>query len=564
MYLRRTERRTKEGTVGYLQLAHNEWDPVSKQSKVRVLYSFGREDQLDRAAIVRLIGSLQRALASDQALATVAAAPGLRFVESRPMGGAWALDGLWRTLKIERTLDRLLEGRRLDPRAERVIFAMVANRALEPLSKLACSKWVSERAWINGLPELDEDACYRAMDWLLEIEDELAEQVYFETADLLNLEVDLLFFDTTSTYFERDEPEQDIVDEDGNVIRQAFRVRGHSKDHRPDLPQVVIGMAVTRTGIPIRVWCWPGNSSDQELIRQVKDDLKAWKLARVVWVGDRGFQSEENRRYMQRAGGHYIFGEKLRGNDKEANAALARQGRYHTVAENLRVKEVIIDDGTMRDRFVICHNPEEARRDQAVREQLLAQLAEQIAGSDKLTAAERERLHGQLSTKRGYKRFIRTTKTGLLRIDRAAVRAEEHLDGKFLLRTSDPTLSLEDIALGYKQLLQIERAWRDMKTTLDLRPIHHRKEDRIRAHVLLCWLALLLIRLAENHTGDTWRNLRDELQRMHLGTFAGHAGTSRQRTELTAQQQAILRALGVEQPPLFLQLAAGQHAQPVA
>ncbi|MGB8880739.1 MAG: IS1634 family transposase [Solirubrobacteraceae bacterium] len=564
MYLRRTERRTKEGTVGYLQLAHNEWDPVSKQSKVRVLYSFGREDQLDRAAIVRLIGSLQRALAPDQALATVAVAPGLRFVESRPMGGAWALDGLWRTLKIERTLDRLLEGRRLDPRAERVIFAMVANRALEPLSKLACSKWVSERAWINGLPELDEDACYRAMDWLLEIEDELAEQVYFETADLLNLEVDLLFFDTTSSYFERDEPEQDIVDEDGNVIRQAFRVRGHSKDHRPDLPQVVIGMAVTRTGIPIRVWCWPGNSSDQELIRQVKDDLKAWKLARVVWVGDRGFQSEENRRYMQRAGGHYIFGEKLRGNDKEANAALARQGRYHTVAENLRVKEVIIDDGTMRDRFVICHNPEEARRDQAVREQLLAQLAEQIADSDKLTAAERERLHGQLSTKRGYKRFIRTTKTGLVRIDRAAVRAEEHLDGKFLLRTSDPTLSLEDIALGYKQLLQIERAWRDMKTTLDLRPIHHRKEDRIRAHVLLCWLALLLIRLAENHTGDTWRNLRDELQRMHLGTFAGHAGTSRQRTELTAQQQAILRALGVEQPPLFLQLAAGQQAQPVA
>jgi hypothetical protein len=563
MYLRRTERRTKDGTVGYLQLAHNDWDPVSKQSKVRVLYSFGREDRLDRQAIVRLISSLQRALEPDLALATMAA-PGLRFVESRPMGGPWALDGLWRVLKIDRTLARLLEGRRLDGRAERVIFAMVANRALEPLSKLAASKWVCERAWIDGLAELDEDACYRAMDWLLEIEDELAEQVYFETADLLNLEVDLLFFDTTSTYFERDEPERDVVDEDGNVIRQAFRVRGHSKDHRPDLPQVVIGMAVTRTGIPIRVWCWPGNSSDQELIRQVKDDLRAWKLARVVWVGDRGFQSEENRRYMQRAGGHYIFGEKLRGNDREANAALARQGRYHTVAENLRVKEIVIDDGTMRDRFVICHNPEEAKRDQAVREQLLAQLQEAIEGSDKLTHTERQRLHGQLAAKRGYKRFIRTTKGGLLRIDRTAVKAEEHLDGKFLLRTSDPTLTVEDIALGYKQLLEIERAWRDMKTTLDLRPVHHRKEDRIHAHVLLCWLSLLLIRIAENQAGDTWRNLRDELQRMHLGTFAGHAGTSRQRTELTIQQQAILRALSVEQPPLFLQLAAGRQAQPAA
>jgi len=559
MYLRRTVRRTKDGEVGYLQLAHNEWDPVAKQSKVKVIYNFGREDQLDRDAIRRLIGSLQRALAPEEAFSTMAA-PGLRFIESRPMGGAWALDGLWRELAVDRTLARLLESRRLDGRAERVIFAMVANRALEPLSKLAASKWVTERAWIRGLPELDEDSCYRSMDWLLEVQDELSEAVYFATADLLNLEVDLLFFDTTSTYFERDEPEQDVIDQDGNVVRPAFRVRGHSKDHRDDLPQVVIAMAVTRTGIPIRVWCWPGNSSDQELIRQAKDDLRAWKLSRVVWVADRGFQSAENRRYLQRAGGHYILGEKLRGNDKEANAALSRQGRYHTVAGNLRVKEVIIDDGTMRDRFVICHNPEEAKRDQQVREQLLAQIQEQITDTDQLPAAERHKRYGQLSAKRGYKRFLRQTKTGKLRIDRAAVKTEEHLDGKFLLRTSDPTLSAEDVALGYKQLLEIERAWRDMKTTLDLRPVHHRKEDRIRAHVLLCWLALLLIRIAENQAADTWCNLRDELQRMHLGTFTGPAGTSRQRTELTAGQREILRALNVAQPPLFLDLEAPAQA----
>jgi hypothetical protein len=536
-------------------LAHNEWDPVAKQSKVRVIYNFGREDQLDRDAIRRLIGSLARALEPDEVLATQAA-PGLRFIESRPMGGAWALDGLWRELAVDRTLQGLLRGRRLDGRAERVIFAMVANRALEPLSKLACSKWATERAWIGDLPELDEDSCYRSMDWLLEVQDELCEAVYFATADLLNLEVDLLFFDTTSTYFERDEQEHDVLDEDGNVIRPAFRVRGHSKDHRDDLPQVVIAMAVTRTGIPIRVWCWPGNTSDQELIRQAKDDLRAWKLSRVVWVADRGFQSAENRRYLQRAGGHYILGEKLRGNDKEANAALSRQGRYHTVAGNLRVKEVVIDDGTMRDRFVICHNPEEAKRDQQVREQLLTKIQDAIADTDSLPAAELHKLYGQLGAKRGYKRLLRQTKTGKLRIDRAAVKTEEHLDGKFLLRTSDPTLTAEDVALGYKQLLEIERAWRDMKTTLDLRPVHHRKEDRIRSHVILCWLALLLIRIAENQTSQTWRNLRDELERMHLGTFTGPAGSSRQRTELTAAHKDILRALNVAQPPLFLDLHA--------
>ena len=218
----------------------------------------------------------------------------------------------------------------------------------------------------------------------------------------------------------------------------------------------------------------------------------------------------------------------------------------------------MIDDGTMRDRFVICHNPEEAKRDKEIREQLLAQIQEAIAGTDRRSAAERQKLYGELSAKRGCRRFLRTTKTGLLRIDRAAVKAEAHLDGKFLLRSSDPTLTAEDIALGYKQLLQVERGWRDMKTTLDLRPVHHRKPDRIRAHVQLCWLALLLIRIAENQTADTWRNLRRELQRLHQGTFRGTAGLVHKTSEPTTAQLRILRALDLDAPPTFpaLTLAA--------
>ena len=179
-----------------------------------------------------------------------------------------------------------LAARRLDVRAERLLFAMVANRALAPFSKLACCEWLAADVAIPGLEGdavgEDPQPLYRAMDWLLEIEAQLAEQVYWATADLLNLKVDLLFFDTTSTYFERDEPDAETVDDDG-VTRSAFRTFGHSKDSRDDLPQVVIGMAVTRTGIPIRAWCWPGNASDQPLIRQVKDDLREWKLSRVVW-----------------------------------------------------------------------------------------------------------------------------------------------------------------------------------------------------------------------------------------------------------------------------------------
>src|SRR6266536_2631373 len=239
MYLRTAQRRRRDGSpVRYLQLAHNEWDAKAGFSKVRVLYNFGREDELDRAAIERLIGSLARALEPERALRATAA-PELRFLDSRPIGGAYLLDGLWRRLGIDATLARLLAGRRLDPRAERVLFALVANRALEPLSKLAATQWVAERVAIPGLAEVDDDACYRAMDFLLAVEDELAEAVYWATADLLNLEVDLLLLDTTSTYFERDEGEADVTDADGNVIRPAFRVHGKSKDHRDDLPQVV-------------------------------------------------------------------------------------------------------------------------------------------------------------------------------------------------------------------------------------------------------------------------------------------------------------------------------------
>src|SRR3990170_2025230 len=144
-----------------------------------------------------------------------------------------------------------------------------------------------------------------------------------------------------------------------------------------------------------------------------------------------------------------------------------------------------------------------------------------IENSDRLSPTRRAELRGVISTKPGLNRFLRVTPGGLLRIDAKAIAAEEKLDGKYLLRTNDPHLSAEDIALGYKQLLEVERGWRDMKQILDLRPVHHRLEDRIRAHVILCWLGLLLIRIIETHTGDTWHNIRRELQRLHVGYFTG-------------------------------------------
>jgi Transposase DDE domain len=560
MYLRATPRKNKDGSVvRYLQLAHNVWDPAAKRSRVQVVYNFGREDQTNRAALQRLVASVTRFLDPDQAL--TAAADGLEFIESRPLGGTWTLDGLWRRLQIDKTMRRLLAGRRRDEKAERVLFALVANRALAPSSKLAAARWVNEDVLIDGLPQTTDDACYRAMDWLIEIKDVLEREVFHQVANLLNLEVDLLFFDTTSTYFELDDPDEPIARDahglpltepgDGEQPMRGFRSYGKSKDHRDDLPQVVIGMAVTRTGIPVRCWCWPGATNDSALIRQVKDDMRDWTLSRIIWVADRGFASEANRRWLRQGDHHYILGEKLRSGSAEATAALSRQGRYQEVAANLRVKEVRIAEG---ERFVICFNPDAADRDADIRARLVTALEEMIDGSDRLSATKRAELRGVISTKPGLNRYLRVTPGGLLRVNAAAIKAEANLDGKYLLRTSDPKLSAEDIALGYKQLLEVERGWRDLKQVIDLRPVYHRKEQRIRAHVVLCWLALLLVRLAETTCEGTWPTLRRELDRLTIGTFAGPAGVFRQRTEITKPQRDILAKLHLDPPPRIYQL----------
>jgi hypothetical protein len=563
MYLRSTPRRNKDGSeVRYLQLAHNVWDPAAKRSRVQVVYNFGREEPGTREALERLVASVARHLEPGKAKAI--AAGGLEFAESRPLGGTWVLDALWERLGIGPAMRSLLKGRRLDPSAERVLFALAANRALAPSSKLAAARWAGEDVLITGLSTASDDACYRAMDWLLEIREPLEKAVFDTAAEVLDLEIDLLFFDTTSTCFVTEEADAPVTrDQHGNPVadgaepaagegREAgFRTWGKSKDHRDDRPQVVIGMAVTRDGIPLRVWCWPGNTSDSALIRQVKDDMRDWSLSRVVWVADRGFTSAENRRCLRRGRNHYIIGERLRSGSAEADAALSRQGRYQDVAENLRVKEVRIAED---ERFVICHNPEAAERDAATRARMIAQLKELTDGTDSLSKDKRAELRGVISAKPGLNRYLRVTPGGLLRIDAARAKAEENLDGKYLLRTSDPKMTAEDIALGYKQLLEVERGWRDMKQVIDLRPVCHRKEERIRAHVILCWLALLLARVAENACGATWPELRRQLGRIQVGTFTGPAGTFRQRTEISQAQQDILDKLGIGPPPKIYQL----------
>ena len=567
MYLRETKRHNKDGsTVSYLQLAHNERHPVTGSPVAKVIHNFGRANQVDREALRRLVSSISRFLEPAEAISATSGSE-VEIVDSRRFGGAYVLRQLWERLGIADALVRAADGRRLSSDlVEQVLFALVANRCLEPVSKLAATHWAAERVALVGCPSFDDDAAYAAMDFLLDALPEIAKGIFDRTANLLNLSCDVIFVDTSSTYFERDAPdplvELDTAVGETEARREAAEDKGpdeaatrrfskHSKDHRPDLPQVVLGMAVTSEGIPIRCWTFPGTTSDQAIIKTIKDDLAGWMLNRVVWVTDSGFNSASNRAYLQRGGGHYVVAERVRGGSKEAKAALARAGRYHRVAGNLEVKEVRLGDGARSQRFCVCHNPEVAARDRRVRENLVRYLETKIEGSDNWTTQRRDELVGELRTTPALYRLVRRTKDGLLRVDKGAVANEERFDGKFLLRTSDDTLTPTDLALAYKQLCEVERGWRDLKGALRLRPVFHYREDRIRSHVQLCWLALLLIRTVEHATGDTWRNVRNELERMHLVTLETAEGRVAQRSTTTPRQRDIFQTLETPEPARF-------------
>ena len=537
MYVRSIKRKNKDGSeVEYIQLAHNTRHPEKGYSRAEVIYSFGRRDQLDVAALKRLVSSLSRFIGPEDAQKLEAQGTGLKFISSRPAGGALLLKGLWERIGIDQCLSEALKDRDFTFPVRDAIFALVANRALAPASKLAVEEWVAKDTYLDIEHPIQVHHLYRSMDFLLEHEIAIQKEVFWATAHLLNLTVDLIFFDTTNTYFEMEDPgDSDLLE------------YGKSKHKRDDLPQVTIGLAVTREGIPVRSWVLPGNQNDAKCVEQVQKDMNDWKLGHVIWAMDRGMTSKENRRNLQRAGGQYILGEKLRGT-KINEEALNRGGRFKVINENLHIKEVFVGEDSGRRRFVIAYNPEQAEHDSHVRIKNLERIKVELTALEKQSGKARLKTKYALLAHRSMGRYLKELKSGKLTVDKAKVKKAEKLDGKYLLSTSDKSLSAEDIALGYKQLMEVERAFRTLKSTLSLRPVYHTKSDRIRAHVMLCWLALLLVRITELETGMTWPKARAEMERLHLGKFLHKDGHILQYTELTPNQRNILKKLKIPIP----------------
>lgn len=542
MYLRETKRRNADGSVArYYQLAENEWNKEKGCAVAKVIYNFGRADSLDAEKLKRLAKSIMRLFTGEEALAVE---PDVRVLDSWPYGGVYVLERIWQELEIDRVLVR-------GSRRERAIFAMTANRALQPYSKLYChQQWLKEEVFLPGGQELALHELYRAMDYLLVKTAELEEAVYFKMADLMNAEVDLIFYDTTNVHFEIDEEDEATSKGPDGIRRPPLRKRGRAKNRRDDAPLVTVGLAVTRAGLPVRSWVFPGNTHDATTVERVKADLKGWRLGRCVFVGDAGMNSEENRRTLALGGGKYILATKMRGGDEVTKVVLTRPGRFKRVRENLRVKEVWVGDGERRRRYVVCHNPQEAARQQQHRARLVELLEWELAT---LSAPAKGKEHSkrtcELIASERFGRYLRRTAGGALRVDRAAIRREARYDGKWVITTNDDTLHVEDLALGYKQLMRVEECWRTMKTGLRMRPVHHWMPHRIEAHVKLCVLALLLERIAEIRAGDTWRNLVAKFDTIMVVEYKRGEVLVRQTTEMRAEVAKLLKKIKVPEPP---------------
>jgi transposase len=560
MYLRTTRQRRQHGPDAiYYQLAENYYHKDRRRSETRVIYTFGRADQVDPEALRRLAQSILR-VANDARIdlpaRTFPPDVGIDDIEQVYMYGVlYAAHALWEELGIGPLLREKMEQDGCQAPHETALFAMTAHRLARPASKLACYEpWLADDVYWPDAQGLALEHLYRALDFLLHHIESLEQELFFRTADLFTADVDLIFWDTTTLYCEIDEEDEDGEDWHGREI-PALRKRGHNKEGRDGNPQVVVGLALTREGLPVRSWVFPGNTAAVTTIAHLKDDLRGWRLNRCVFVGDSGMFSEANRQRLSRALGRYILAVPMRKVTEVQREVLSRPGRYRDVATNLRVKAVYVGTGERRRRYVVCYNPEEGAREQAHRERLVELVRAELAALD-VRQADHPKKACELMASRRFGRYLRMDARGRLGLDTTKVAAAAKYDGKFVVTTNDDTLDAEEVALGYTSMSLIEGCFRRMKTTgLRTRPIYHWRPHRIIAHVKLCVLALLLERAAELRCQQTWRTIRQTLDQLKVVRYRMHGKTILQNTQVTATIVETLRSLGIPLPNTILEVS---------
>jgi len=502
MYLREVSVKRKDGrVVTYLRLVHSYRDPLKGYPVQKVIHSFGKVDQLNRQELTSIATSILNYLnASDTHL--MAGDPAIEW--SKSYGTVHLVRELADRLKITSVIRSQLKRRRFtgavgkgsfrDVPIALAILAMVINRLMEPSSKhaMVMSDWLEEDIYLPGSEGIKLHHLYRGLDFLEACKEALEAELFWQSRDLFHHKLDMVFYDTTSTYVE-------------GAGADDLCQYGYSRDHRSDRKQVVIGLATDKEGMPITSCVFPGNTMDMLTMETMLKRLEPFDIENCMFVCDRGMVSQENLDKLEQSGYGYLVGVKLRQLKEVRDQVLTVRGPYHQVTDNLSVKEVRLGG----KRYLICFNEQEAKRDREIREALLETLSGELEAVNAGQKSPCIILHH--TTK---KRLVRQLKTGKLVLNKGAIDRESRYDGKYVLRTSNLELSAAELAQQYKNLFRVERAFRTLKSGLDLRPLYHRVEHRIKAHVFLCILSYYIARYAEVKTGLTWEQIRQISRRL--------------------------------------------------
>lgn len=525
IFFRAKKSGAKNNPHQYLQIVESFRD--GRSVRQRVIATLGRLDHLKASGQVDgLVKSLAR---FSETLRVISASqnPKVAACKAKTWGPALVFDRLWQQQGLPEIIGSLGQERKFLFDLERAVFALALQRLCEPGSDLQGSHWL-QTVECPGMDQIQLQHLYRATGFLHDVRYELEQELFFRDLNLFNQQLDLIFLDTTSTYVYRDEESE-------------YRKRGYSRDRRPDLPQFVLCVAVNAEGWPVAWEVFPGNTADIEAFEQVIDKLRErFRIGRVTVVADRGMISKRAIDLLTQdedAPFDYILGCRMRRQKEITEEVLSWGGRYQEVDANLRVKEVRLRDR----RYVVCLNPEEARKDAAKREAILTRL-EQIL-SEKGPKA--------LVGNKGYARFLKVRKAGVS-INQQAVEADQRLDGKFVLRTSTD-LPAAEVATTYKGLWRVERTFRKEKSTLEVRPIYHQRDDTSIGHIVASFLALRLevdlqARLEQKGIHCSWPELMRDLSQFQAVRMSLDGHHYLIRTDFEGNAYQAFKAAGVRPP----------------
>jgi len=533
----------KSGKYQYLQIVENRKE--KGKVKQRVIATVGRMDQLqEKGRVETLIRSLSRF--SEKALLILSGQSDVT-ANAVTIGPTLVFQRLWKESGIEACIKKLLVGRKFEFDVERAIFLTVLHRLMVSGSDRFCDKWRRDYL-IAGTEQLDLHHLYRAMAFLGEElpdqkqangfgpqrnKDLIEEMLFFDNRDLFS-KLDLVFFDTTSIYFE-------------GQGGQHFGHRGFSKDHRPDLRQMVVGALLDGNGRPICCEMWPGNTTDvTTLLPEVERLRSRFGIGTFCIVADRGMISATTLDKLDEAQMPYILGARMRRVKQINTEILTRAGRYSEVYPEsadrkqpapLKVKEVL-HEGT---RYIVCLNERQARKDAADRQAILEALKRQLKKGPKALVGNK-----------GYRKYLKVAKDSA-RIDPAKVKAEAHFDGKWVLITNTQ-LPADQVALKYKELWRVERVFRDVKSLLETRPVYHQNDANIAGHVFCSFLALVMRkeldqRLADSNYRFEWSDIKQDLKALKLVEIEENGQRFAIRSECKGVCGKIFQAVRVALPP---------------